>query len=111
MKISTQDYNEVTVVELNGEFVADFVDLFERKMSDLITSNRHDIVIDMSSVAFIDSQGLEKLLWLRDYCAANMCQLKLAGLDENCTQVLHITRIEDMFDKYVELSEAVKSFA
>jgi len=65
----------------------------------------------MTNVGFIDSIGLEKLLWARDYCNENNAQLKLAGLDENCSKILELTRLEDEFDRYNELAEAVKSFA
>jgi hypothetical protein len=35
----------------------------------------------------------------------------LAGLDENCAKILEITRLENEFGRYAELTEAVKSFA
>ena len=111
MKIKIQDYNDVTVVELQGELDSDTAEIFERNIADIIAQNKTNIVIDMSGVGFIDSQGLEVLLWARDYCNQNRRELRLAGLDENCTRILEITRLENEFDQYVELAEAVKSFA
>ena len=111
MKIKTQDYNGVTVVKLQGELDSDFTDMFQNTISDIVTARGTDIVLDMSEVGFIDSQGLERLLWAKDYCNANNCQLRLAGLDENCSKILEITRFENVFERYVELAEAVKSFA
>jgi hypothetical protein len=35
----------------------------------------------------------------------------LAGLDGNCDKILEITRLANEFDRYGELTEAVKSFA
>lgn len=111
MKIKIQDYNDVTVVELQGELDSDIVELFERNIADIIAQNKTNIVIDMSGVGFFDSQGLEALLWARDYCNQNRRELRLAGLDENCTRILEITRLDSEFDYYNELAEAVKSFA
>jgi hypothetical protein len=37
--------------------------------------------------------------------------LRLAGLDENCSKILEITRLQDEFDCHAELAKAVKSFA
>ena len=65
----------------------------------------------MSCVGFIDSEGLENLLWARDYCNENNCQLHLAGLDESCAKILEITRLDKQFHCYAELAEAVNSFA
>jgi len=111
MKVKTQDYNDVAVVELQGELDGDFIELFRNTITDIIATRKSGVVLDMSDVGFIDSQGLEQLLWAKDYCNENSCQLRLAGLDENCAKILEVTRLENEFDRYAELSEAVKSFA
>ena len=111
MKIRTQDYNDVTVVELQGEFDGDSAELFQNAITDIIAKRKTGIVLDMSAVGFIDSQGLEQLLWARDYCNESKRELRLAGLDENCVKILEVTRLENEFDRYAELSQAVKSFA
>ena len=97
MKIKIQDYGNVTVVELQGELDADFAELFQNTITDIIAKNKTCIVFDMSAVGFIDSQGLEQLLWARDYCNENKRELRLAGLDENCLRILEITQLEHEF--------------
>ena len=111
MKIKRQDYNDVTVVEMQGELDGDAVELFQNTITDIIRKHSTGIVLDMSNTGFVDSEGLERLLWARDYCNENKCQLRLAGLDENCAKILEITRLENEFDRYAELAKAVKSFA
>lgn len=111
MKISTQDYNDVTVVELQGELDVEFAGILKSTVTNTVSKSRTGIVLDMSNIGFIDSQGLELLLWVRDYCKQNKTQLRLAGLDENCEKVLEITRLINEFDRYAELAHAVKSFA
>ena len=110
MKIQTQEYDEVIVVTLQGDLNADAGEMFQDTLSQIITGDKKGIVLDMSGVGFIDGLGLEKLLWARDYCHESHCQLKLAGIDENCEKILEITRLEGEFDRYAELAEAVKSF-
>ena len=111
MKIKTQDYNDVTVVELQGELDGEFTEMLKNTITEIIVTHKAGIVLDMSNVGFVDGEGLEQLLWVRDYCSENNCQLRLAGLDENCEKILEITRLENEFDRYAELAEAVKSFA
>ncbi|MGD8499707.1 MAG: STAS domain-containing protein [Phycisphaerales bacterium] len=111
MKVKIQNYNDVTVVELQGELDADVAESLRDTITDVITKHKTGIVLDMSGVGFIDSQGLEQLLWSRDYCNEHKRELRLAGLDENCVRILEITRLANEFDHYVELAEAVKSFA
>ncbi len=111
MRIKTQDYNQVTVIELQGEFDGDVAEMFRNTIIETVARARAGMVLDMSAVGFIDSQGLEQLLWARDYCSQNRCEFRIAGLDENCRKILEITRLDNEFDRYDELAEAVKSFA
>ncbi len=110
MKINTQDYNDISVVGLQGDLDGEFAEPLANTITELISRRRSGIVLDLENIGFIDSGGLEKLLWIRDYCRENNCQLRLAGLDENCSKIMEITRLENEFDRYVELAEAVKSF-
>jgi anti-sigma B factor antagonist len=111
MKVRMQDYNNVTVVELQGELDGDSTELLQNTITDIIAKRKAGIVLDVSGVGFVDGQGLEQLLRSRDYCSENKCEIKLAGLDENLIKILEVTRLEKEFDRYAELTEAVKSFA
>jgi anti-sigma B factor antagonist len=111
MRVHRQDYNDVTVLELQGELDGEIAESVKNAITEIIAHHRAGIVVNMSDVSFIDSQGLELLLWVRDYCRQNRTQLRLAGLDENCEKILEITRLQDEFDCHAELAQAVKSFA
>jgi len=110
MKINQQDYGDVTVIELHGEFVDEYCKPLQDVISELVRRQRTGIVLDMSKVTIIDSKGLEQLLWSRDYCHENKSQLKISGLEENIKKILEITRLGNRLDQYEELAEAVKSF-
>lgn len=111
MKVSWQNYNDVTVVELRGDVDGDSGEPLRSAITEIIAGQKAGLVLNLSDVEFIDSQGLELLLWVRDYCRQNRVPLRLAGLSENCVKILEITRLEDEFDCHAELAEAVKSFA
>jgi len=111
MRIQTQDYNEVTVVELQGDLESEYTEQLKKTITELIGKNKKGIVLDMSAIGFIDGRGLEQLLWSKDYCNENKCGFRIAGLDENCLKILELTRLEQEFERYAELAEAVKSFA
>ena len=110
MKINTQNYNEVTVIELEGEFVGEYINSFQDTATKVVGDGVMGIVLDMGNVVFIDSQCLEQLLWYNDYCHEHTRQLKLAALDDNCKKILEMTRLLNRLDCYDELSIAVKSF-
>lgn len=111
MRIETQKYNDIIVLQLQGEFTAEAVKSFEDAASGAFASRISGMVLDMSKVVQLDSRALEQLLTLNEQCRDRMRQLKLAGLDETCRKILDITRLLPQFDVYAELTEAVKSFA
>ncbi|HDS84478.1 MAG TPA: anti-sigma factor antagonist [Phycisphaerales bacterium] len=111
MRIETQNYNDITVIQLQGEFTAEAVKSFEDIVSGAFVSQISGIVLDMSKVVQLDSRALEQLVELNEQCRDRLRPLKLAGLDETCSKILEVTRLLPQFDTYSELTEAVKSFA
>jgi anti-sigma B factor antagonist len=111
MRIRKQDHNDVTVVELQGELEHESVEMLKSIITEIIGTQKSGIVLDMQSIDFIDSAGLEQLLWAKDYCDENHCQLRISSLNEDCQKILELTRLQGEFDCYAELAEAVKSFA
>ena len=111
MKIESQKYSDVMVLRLQGDFTAETLKSIEDETSNAFASKVSGIVLDMNKVVFMDSQALEFLVDLVEECRENTRQLKIAGLDENCTKILELTGLLAQFDTYTELPEAVKSFA
>ena len=111
MKIDTQNYNEISVLALQGEFTSEAVKSFEDAVSGVMASGSSGLVLDMSKVMALDSNALQNLLELNELCRENVRQLKLAGLDETCRKILEITQLLKEFDVYGDVAEAVRSFA
>jgi len=110
VKIESQKYNDVMVLQLQGEFTSDTLKSLETETSNAFASKVSGIVLDMNNVSFIDSQALEYLVDFGEKCRENTRQFKIAGLDETCTKILELTRLLPQFDTYAELADAVKSF-
>ena len=111
MRIKKQDHGDLTVIELQGELDQESVETLQNMITSVISSKKTGVILDMQNVDFIDSMGLEQLLWARDYCDENHCQLRLVSLKENCRKILELTRLQKQFDCYDEPAEAMKSFA
>lgn len=87
MKIHTQKYNDVTVIELQGELDLGSIEQVKDNLVRILKSSseqsgshqsaiaafQNGIVFDMNNLGFIDSAGLEFLIWARDYCIENNC--------------------------------------
>jgi anti-anti-sigma factor len=110
MKIESQKYNDIMVLQLQGEFTGETIKAFEDEVSNALAAKVSGIVLDMTKVVCLDSQALEFLSDLNDKCRERTRSLKIAGLDETCEKILELTRLLGQFDTYAELTEAVKSF-
>lgn len=110
MKIESQQYNDVMVLQLQGEFTGDTLKSLEDAVSNAFAEKVSAVILDMAKVVFIDSMALEYLVELAERFRDHTRQFKIAGLDENCQKILEVTRLLTKFDAYDELTEAVKSF-
>ncbi|MFC1763713.1 STAS domain-containing protein [Planctomycetota bacterium] len=111
MKAHIQENNDVVVFRLEGQLTSESCIRLREKATELLSSTRKAIVFDMSAVSWIDSEGLELLLWIRDYCRLSVVQFRLAGLTDNCSKILEMTRLDSEFHCGVSIPEAVNSLA
>jgi anti-anti-sigma factor len=110
MSIKTEEYDQVCVMTVEGDFTADNV-LAAKNATEKLMDERHlvDFVLDLEKAPFIDSEGLEALLWMKMRCEGLFGQLKLVNLDENCRKILEITRLTHRFDCQADLTTALKT--
>ena len=110
MAMKTEDYGNVCVVALDGDFAGDSTKEVKAAAEQRIEQRRlADFVLDFEKVNFIDSEGLETLLWLKRRCEDLFGQIKLINLDDNCRKILEITRLEHRFECHADLAGALKT--
>jgi len=94
MKCFFDEIDHACAMQLKGEFTADHVDSFRRSVLGHLDEHRvADFIVDCSELEYIDSQGLESLLWLTDLCAERLGQIRLVSLPQHMKTVLHMTRL------------------
>lgn len=83
---------------------------FLREMHFVLTSDRPQIVFDMSQVRYLDAAGVDMLL----HCMAEVMKrdgdIKLAALSPQSAVVLEMTRTDRLFEIFQTASDAVRSF-
>lgn len=110
MKTTFSDDEQVSTVTVQGEITADEVDSFCDELTKRIEEQQiRDFVLEMSEVEFIDSAGLEMLLWLQDRCAEQLGQVRIAAPAENVATILRMTRLSSQIEHRDSVSEAVES--
>ncbi len=109
MKMTHENYGQVTVIALQGEMAVDDVEVFKKLVVDQVEKQTCDFVLDTSKLEFIDSKGLETLLWLQDHAGERLGQVRLVSPNENVRTILRMTRLERTFDTHNDLDAALKS--
>ncbi len=110
MAITCEDYNQICVLRVDGDFVGEDVAAARQAVEEAIEQKQIvDFVIDMEKAPFVDSEGLETLLWMKSRCEELFGQLKLARLDETCRKIMQITRLDHRFECHDNIESALKT--
>lgn len=109
MKITHEDNGPVTIFSIAGDLSVDDADRFQREALQRIGQNVRDFVLDLEALDFIDSRGLESLLWLQDKCNEMLGQVRLAACPEHIRKVLEVTRLSARFDCQPDVDTAIQS--
>ena len=109
MKLSYEDHDTITVLKISGDLTADQVDSFRRSCQDRFEAGIRHVVLNMEHLTFIDSAGLEVLLWVIDAAAERGGQLRLIRPDHTVSKILEISRLDRRFDIHDSIESAAKS--
>lgn len=109
MNIRCEDYDHVSVLALTGELTGDSTDGLRKTVEQRLDRKVRFFVIDLQQTTFVDSKGLEALLWIQDQCDERLGQVRLCNPDETCAKILQVTRLDGRFDVFADVTEAVKT--
>ncbi len=109
MKLSYEDHDTITVLTLSGDLSVDQVDAFRRSCQDRLDAGIRHVVLDLEHLTFIDSAGLEALLWVIDVTAERGGQVRVVKPDPTVSKILKISRLDRRFNIHDTIESAAKS--
>jgi anti-anti-sigma factor len=110
MAIKCEEYSQVCVIEIQGDFVAEVAAETKKAVEQHIDQRQIvDFVVDLQKCTFADSDALETLLWIKRRSEELFGRMKLVNLDENCKKILEITRLDHRFECQADLPTALKT--
>ncbi len=110
LDITEEKKGAVTVLCAHGPLIQEDAARFRDRASVLFGRSHGRIVVDVSMVPFIDSNGLEVLLDLNDRLLESGQSLKLCGLNTTLREVLALTELNGSFEQFQDADTAVRSF-
>lgn len=100
----------VEVVELEDEVDLYTVPELKKFCKELLKKESKRIVIGMEKLKFIDSSGLGMLANLSHECKQASVGLKLANLSPEAERTFNLTKMQDNFEIFATVNEAIRSF-
>lgn len=110
MKIHEQRHGAVTILRPEGPLVDQDVVPFRQQLNNVRRSSLGRVVVDMGTIPFVDSKGLETLVEVTREMAESGQALRLCGVNETIREVLELTEISPLFEHYADVNSAVRSF-
>src|SRR4051794_6536341 len=108
MPVKCEEYNQVCVMTLDGDLIGEQIGAARKAFEERVDQHHIvDFVVDLEKTGFVDSEGLELLLWMRGKCEGLFGQIKLASLDENVKKILEITRLASRFECHADPTAAL----
>lgn len=84
---------------------------FLRDVQPFLSTDRPQLVFDLSQVQRLDAAGVEMLLRCMSEAHKRDGDLKLAALSTQAAVVLELTRTERLFEIYDSSTDAIRSFS
>ncbi|MCB1184472.1 STAS domain-containing protein [bacterium] len=111
MKIKQNPQGDIMVLELSGKIMGgpDF-DKFKGEINGLIEKGTKNVVLDMSGVPWINSTGLGILITGYHSLKNADGTLKICNVKERVLSIFYISQLQNIFQVYPTLDEAMASF-
>jgi anti-sigma B factor antagonist len=109
LSLSTRAERGRTVVEVTGEIDVYTAPKLRERLAELVDSGRHDIVVDMQGVEFLDSTGLGVLVGGLKRVKQHDGSMNLVCTQERILKIFRITGLTKVFPIHDSVAAAVAS--
>jgi anti-sigma B factor antagonist len=110
MNVKTKETENGLVITLEGKMMLGYeANDFHEAIENAMEKNRKKIVVDLSDVQFISSWGIGILMYGYTTTTNYGGKFRLATVSEKIIDVFKKIKIDNFFEKYTSVEEALKS--
>lgn len=110
MQITTETFGDVVVVHTPDDLMEETARLLSDAILGHLQKGSSAIVLQMDRTDSYDSVGLTSLLDLQDQARQAGGAVKISGLADPGRKIFELTRLDQRFDLYESVIDAVASF-
>jgi len=111
MQISTETFGNVLVAHTPDELTDETVNDFMGAIDESVETGQVNLVLQMDRSDTYDSVGLTSLVELQERLRELGGTLKVSGLGSPGREIFEVTRLDQRFDLFDSVIEAVSSFS
>lgn len=110
MQIAMESFGDVLVVHTPDDLTEETSRVFVSAVESHLADGQSSIVLQMDRSELFDSAGLTTLLDLQDQVAQSGGAIKISSLTEPGRKIFEVTRLDQRFDLFDSVIDAVASF-
>jgi anti-sigma B factor antagonist len=110
LDIQESSRDGILILTLKGRLTIAESPTLRQKVTELAAASRHNVVMDLSSLEYIDSTGLGNLVICYTTMKKQGGALKLVNLNRRNIELLLLTKLHTIFEVFSEVPDAVNSF-
>jgi anti-sigma B factor antagonist len=111
LEVQEHDREGIAILELKGRIVVGpEASALRERVSALSAAGKHNLVLNMTHVDFIDSTGLGALVISATSLRKNHGNIKLVNLNRRTIELLVMTKLATVFEIYTDEQDAVSSY-
>ena len=107
LSLETRQVDDRTVVTVGGEIDVYTAPKLRDKITELVNSGHHALVIDMEKVEFLDSTGLGVLVGGLKKVRAQQGSMELVCSQDRLLKIFRITGLTKVFDIHPDVASAL----
>ena len=108
--INVESFKRVDLVTVAGRVDSSNASELDTALQSLLDNNRNNIVLDLSQVTYMSSAGLRAVVSALRESKKNGGDLRLSSPSERVLEVLELSGLNTLFEKFDDLTHAVGSF-
>jgi len=111
MELKSREDGDITILTVTGDLVIGEPETtFKKTVTQLLEEGRVNLLVDLSSVGFLDSSGLGALVRALTQSQKEGGQTKLLNAGPQVRKLLQMTKLDSVFELHSDLEAAVSSF-
>ena len=110
MKIREEKRNDVVMCILEGEINLNNSPQLRQAFDNIIKRNEKKVVVDFSSVSYIDSSGLATLIEMFQRLKKIGGQLRFSNIEQKIKNIFEITKLHKLFEIFDTQEMALENF-